>query len=59
MMYLALSGTKQRCWRGNVLDVDFEMPCSEEEAKEKIKTFCEKMGLEYEEPAWRLVSYWG
>lgn len=59
MLYVALQGTVQMAWRGSVVNADVTLSCSKEEADEKIKNFCEKMGLEYTEPAWRLVSYWG
>lgn len=58
MLFVYLSGTHQVCWRGSVVEAHMNLPIPKEEADAKLKDFCEKMGLMYQEPKWLLVSDW-
>jgi hypothetical protein len=57
MWFLAIRGTEQRVNRGYVEPVKQVAVTGEQIAA--LKAFCEKYGIEWQEPAWHIMSYWG
>lgn len=59
MYILAINGTEHRNSRGYLTEIDpTEMVVSQEKI-DKLKTFCEEYGIEWQEPKWYLCSMWG
>lgn len=57
MYFIAVSGTKQTTRRGDVDEVEFTSVSADE--IQALREFCDKTGIEWQEPRWRLMSYWG
>jgi hypothetical protein len=59
MFYVCLSDKRKRASRGYPEAIDKEFLRVTNEDVEKLKTFCEKVGIEWQEPSWMLTSLWG
>jgi hypothetical protein len=58
MYFLAVNGTEQVARRGypeKLKRVEF----AQHETIAAMRAFCDKHGIEWQEPAWHLFSYWG
>lgn len=56
MHVVAMKGTLQTASRGYPIHPHMNLPA---DADEKIKAYCEVMGLPYSKPQWWLASWWG
>jgi hypothetical protein len=56
MYFLSVNGTQQSARRGYPQDVKL-VDISEEQLA-RLKEFCERFGIEWQEPSWQLFSYW-
>lgn len=45
--------------RGNPVEVPDPLPTPDKDKIERMREFCKIMGIEWQEPSWRLASYWG
>ena len=50
---------KFSAWRGDPTDINLKDLTIDPKWNDKLKKACEQLGFEYEEPSWRLASYWG
>lgn len=57
MYFLAVNGTQVEAYGG--CPKSFKLPEISEEQIAALKAWCEKNGVEWQEPAWHLMSYWG
>jgi len=57
--YVALIDRNYSAARGYPEILTPEMLTVPDDADEKIKAFCELMGIPYEQPRWHLASLWG
>jgi hypothetical protein len=59
IFFVALKRNVFTAYRGMPSTVDIgELKVSEEEIQQ-LRSFCETMGIAWQEPKWRLASYWG
>jgi hypothetical protein len=56
--YVALTGKKKKANRGYPNTVDKSFLDVTEDDVDKLKKFCELVGIPWQEPSWLLASYW-
>lgn len=59
MYYIALISHNHSASRGYPEEITPEMIAVPADADEKIRAFCELMGIPFEQPKWYLASLWG
>lgn len=57
MYFLAVPGTEVKANRG--YPKAFSLPVITDEQINALRLWCEKHGVEWQEPKWHLMSYWG
>ena len=57
--YVYVTPHHHSAWRGKSVEVDPARLVVTPEEIQKLRSFCEVMGIEWQEPQWRLASYWG
>lgn len=56
MHIIAVRGSIKRAYRGDVEEVEtYPMP----DGVQRLRDWCEERGIEFQEPKWLMVSYWG
>lgn len=59
MMYiLAAAESEHDAFRGNPVALGQQI-VAKPEWREQLRTFCERVGIRFEEPEWLLCSFWG
>lgn len=58
MWFACIKTSKYHVYRGYETEIPNGL-ASQPEWMQELKDFCELMGLEYRDPKWLLVSYWG
>jgi hypothetical protein len=59
MYIIAVNGTETNVNRGYVEEINPEDMKISQEKIDKLKSFCEEYGIEWQEPKWLLASMWG
>lgn len=57
--FLAVNGTKKTCDWGNVEEVDPEKLVVDGRLVEEMREFCAKYSIEWHEPKWYLLAFYG
>jgi len=57
MWYAAIKGAEITAYRGDERKVPDLATLVPEDASERLRAFCEKIGAEFKEPAWYLVAF--
>lgn len=58
LYYVAVTGVGARAYRGETTVLKPEDFIAKQEWTEKLKKFCELLGIKYREPEWHLCSCW-
>lgn len=59
MYFVALKRTVNQASRGYPEQIKPEEMTASEQEIAVLKAFCDEQGIEWQEPAWHLFSYWG
>lgn len=59
MWYVTLSNKHYCAHRGYPIEFEKGLPEIVGEEVQKLRVFCEKVGIEWQEPKWTLASVWG
>ena len=57
--FVKLTGNDINDFDGNCTMVDLDELDTTKEEVEKIRAFCKRLGIEYQEPKWYLTGYYG
>lgn len=57
--YVYIKGFHYENSRGEVVDIPAPLPMPSQEKIQLLKEFCADLNIEWQEPGWKLVSYWG